>query len=110
MKLKKLSNNIFSIISIYILIIIFIHENNIWRKFYNVLNNNYDSRLIKKNGFCGGDSYGFLQMVKKKHLLKENPMILNYEVLPNSIWTLLRSLTIVQLNVNLSKKNCQKLW
>ena len=84
MRLQKISNNIFLIILIYILIIIFMHNNNLWRKFYNILNDNYNSRLIKKSGFCNKDSYGFLRMVKKKHQLKENPMIINYAVIPNT--------------------------
>jgi hypothetical protein len=69
------------------LIFIFIYNNNLFRKFYNIILIDYDSRLSKSSGFCSGDSVGYLKYLKKKYLFEFNPEVINYEnSSPNSDW------------------------
>ena len=48
------------------LIISFIYNHNFFRKFYNIFQKGYETRLIEKYGYCSGESIGFLRMLKKK--------------------------------------------
>ena len=68
------------------LFIIFLIVNSFPKKLNNIIKNNYQSRLIEIYGYCSRDSYGFLQMIKNKYNIEKNPIIINYKVLPNSIW------------------------
>lgn len=76
---------------IIIFFIIFFITTSFIQKFNNILKNNYYSRMVETNGYCSMDSYGFLQMIKKKYNLEKNPIIINYKVLPNSIWAIYTS-------------------
>jgi hypothetical protein len=76
------------ILTISTLFIIFLIVNSFPKKLNNIIKNNYQSRLVDIYGYCSGDSYGFLQMIKNKYNIKKNPIIINYKVLPNSIWTI----------------------
>ena len=70
------------------LIISFIYNHNFFRKFYNIFQKGYETRLIEKYGYCSGESIGFLRMLKKKYKFNFNPTILNYHVLPSSAWSI----------------------
>ena len=76
------------ILIIIILFSIFFIGNSFFQKLNNIIKKNYQSRLVEVYGYCSGDSYGFLQMVKNKYNLEKNPLIINYKVLPNSIWSI----------------------
>jgi hypothetical protein len=76
------------ILIIIILFSIFFIGNSFFQKLNNIIKKNYQSRLVEVYGNCSGDSYGFLQMVKNKYNLEKNPLIINYKVLPNSIWSI----------------------
>jgi hypothetical protein len=84
-KNKHLTQYILIISSLFI---IFLIVNSFPKKLNNIIKNNYQSRLIEIYGYCSRDSYGFLQMIKNKYNIKKNPIIINYKVLPNSIWTI----------------------
>jgi hypothetical protein len=84
-KNKHLTQYILIISSLFI---IFLIVNSFPKKLNNIIKNNYQSRLVDIYGYCSGDSYGFLQMIKNKYNIKKNPIIINYKVLPNSIWTI----------------------
>jgi hypothetical protein len=84
-KNKHLTQYILIISSLFI---IFFIVNSFPKKLNNIIKNNYQSRLIEIYGYCSRDSYGFLQMIKNKYNIKKNPIIINYKVLPNSIWTI----------------------
>jgi hypothetical protein len=84
-KNKHLTEYILIISSLFI---IFLIVNSFPKKLNNIIKNNYQSRLIEIYGYCSRDSYGFLQMVNNKYNIKKNPIIINYKVLPNSIWTI----------------------
>ena len=61
---------------------------NLFRKFYNILKQDFESRIIKVYGFCGGESVGFLRMIKNKYELKTNPSVINFEINPQSLWAI----------------------
>ena len=82
---KNIKNYILIIFSLFIIFIIY---NSFPQKLNNIVKNNYQSRLIEIYGYCSRDSYGFLQMIKNKYNIEKNPIIINYKVLPNSIWTI----------------------
>ena len=84
-KNKHLTEYILIISSLFI---IFLIVNSFPKKLNNIIKNNYQSRLIEIYGYCSRDSYGFLQMIKNKYNIEKNPIIVNYKVLPNSIWTI----------------------
>ena len=84
-KNKNIKNYILIIFSLFIIFLIY---NSFPQKLNNILKNNYQSRLIEIYGYCSRDSYGFLQMIKNKYNIEKNPIIVNYKVLPNSIWTI----------------------
>jgi hypothetical protein len=67
---------------------IFVISNSFPQKLNNIVKKNYQLRMIEVYGYCSGDSYGFLQMLKNKYNLEKNPTIINYKVLPNSIWAI----------------------
>ena len=92
MKFKK-KNNDFHFTKIYFLIIFFLIisfalSNNIFRKFYNILTTNHNDRIIQTYGFCGGESIGFVKMLKKKYQFKTNPKIINFKTNPGSLWSI----------------------
>jgi len=76
------------ILIIFFLFIIFLIYNSFPQKLNNILKNNYQSRLIEIYGYCSRDSYCFLHIIKNKYNIKKNPIIINYKVLPNSMWTI----------------------
>ena len=85
-KIDKLSKVYFLVI--FFLIISLAFNLNIFRKFYNILIYDFEARIIKTYGFCGGESIGFLRMIKKKYKLKTNPSVINFEVNPLSLWAI----------------------
>ena len=89
MKLKNTTtyNNILFIFLIFV-ILIFLQKNEILRKLYTIQTNNLEKRLIQIYGDCGNYSYGFLNEINNKFILKQNPVIVNYLVQPNSNWLL----------------------
>ena len=71
------------------LVLIFVFNQNIIKKFYNILKLDYESRLSKSSGFCGGDSAGYLLDLKKRLDFKFNPKVINYEdSVPDSNWVI----------------------
>ena len=52
------------------LVLIFILNQNLFRKFYNIINIDYEDRISKTSGFCSADSAGYLRNLKKKLDLK----------------------------------------
>ena len=85
---KKFKKN-FGVLIISFLILSFIYNHNLFRKFYNIIFTNYETRLIEKHGYCSEDSVGFLRMLKKKYKFNFNPLIINYEdSVPHSGWSI----------------------
>ena len=85
---KNIKKNI-GILIVGFLVLIFIFNQNLVRKFYNIINFDYESRFSKSNGYCSDDSVGYLRYLKKKYDFKFNPTVINYEdSVPNSNWAI----------------------
>ena len=83
---KKIKKN-FCILLISFLILIFIYNQNLFKKAYNIANLTYENRISKASGFCSKDSVGYLIYLKKKFNFNFNPEVHNYEdSVPNSNW------------------------
>ena len=85
---KNIKKNV-GILIVGFLILIFIFNQNLVRKFYNIINFDYESRISKSGGYCSDDSVGYLRYLKKKYDFKFNPTVINYEdSVPNSNWAI----------------------
>ena len=85
---KKIKKNT-GILIIGFLILIFIYNQNLFRKFYNVLNFDFESRISDSSGYCSNDSVGYLRYLKKKYNFNFNPLVVNYEDhVPDSNWAI----------------------
>jgi hypothetical protein len=72
-----------------LLILIIMHLNNSFLDFYTLLKFGPNERMIKAYGDCGGESYGFIDKIKKLHNKKLNLEILNENpnfTFNNSTW------------------------
>ena len=85
---KRRIKNKHLILYISTILFLFIIINSFPQKLNNIIKKNYKSRLNEIYGYCSGDSYGFLQMIKNKYNIEKNPIIINYKVLPNSLWAI----------------------
>ena len=74
------------ILAIGLLILIFVYNNNLFRKLYNVVAIQHDERLSLRTGFCSRQSVGYLKYLKKKYSFKFNPVVINYKEFSNSNW------------------------
>ena len=85
---KNIKKNV-GILIVGFLVLIFIFNQNLVRKFYNIINFDYESRISKSSGYCSDDSVGYLRYLKKKYDFKFNPTVINYEdSVPNSNWAI----------------------
>ena len=66
------------------LMLIFSHNYRFFFNAYDLININYEKRLIRFHGNCGKESFGFIDRMYKKHNIKINFKILNYEDFPSS--------------------------
>jgi len=83
---KKIKKD-FCILLICFLILIFIYNQNLFRKAHNIVNFTYEKRISKASGFCSKDAVGYLIYLKKKFNFNFNPEVHNYEdSVPNSNW------------------------
>ena len=86
MKFKNTTHNNILLMFLVFIFLIFIQKNNIFRKLYNIQGNNLEKRLVQVYGYCGKHSYGFLNEINNKYILKENPVIVDYIIQPSSNW------------------------
>ena len=85
---KNLKKNL-AVLIIGLLILSFIYNHNLFRKFYNIFIINYETRLTAKYGYCFRESVGFLRMLKKKYKFNFNPLIINYDdTVTSSGWSI----------------------
>ena len=89
---KKNKNNIGILITGF-LVLIFIFNQNLFKKFYNILDNDYQERISRVSGYCSGESIGYLIDLKKKFNFRFNPQVINYEdSVPESNWAIYNTL------------------
>ena len=71
------------------LVLIFIFNQNLFKKLYNIINIDYQDRVSKVSGFCSGDSIGYLINLKKRLNFRFNPQVINFEdSVPDSNWAI----------------------
>ena len=85
-KLINLKNLIFIFI-----IIIISHNFNSAKNAYLIIKNEYNKRLVNSYEFCGNESIGFLDYVKKKYKINNFITIKNYFISPDPSWYFLNS-------------------
>ena len=88
-KLKK-KNEVIFIIIILLCIIFFFHNLNLFKKTFFVISRDYERRMTDLHGFCSLESYGFINFIQKKYNFKQQPMIINFEDVPNNSWAFLK--------------------
>ena len=85
---KKIKKKI-SVLIAGLLVLIFIFNQNLFKKLYNIVNIDYEDRVSELSGFCSDDSTGYLINLKKKFNFKFNPQVINYEdSVPDSSWAI----------------------
>lgn len=83
--IKKINKNIFSLIMLIFLILIFIQKFNFVTNTYYIINKNYYVRLsdsYKKlffSGFCRKESHGYIIHIKEKYPNSKIPKIINFD-------------------------------
>jgi hypothetical protein len=64
-------------INIYLFVfLIFTTNTHFFNDLYNIFYRNYEERMIRTYGYCGGISYGFIKKIKSKFLQFENKVII----------------------------------
>ena len=84
-KIYKNKNNIYLII----VFLFIMHQSNSFRNLFIIKKFDITERLVKYSGYCENASYGFINDVYNKNLIKENIEILNDNpnfTFNNSIW------------------------
>jgi len=73
-------------INIYLFVfLIFTTNTHFFNDLYNIFYRNYEERMIRTYGYCGGISYGFIKKIKSKFLQFENKVIIiNNYTFPSS--------------------------
>jgi uncharacterized protein (UPF0371 family) len=64
--------------------LIFAHNYRFFFNVYDLINVNYQKRLIRFHGNCGKESFGFIDQMYKKHSIITNVKITNYQDFPSS--------------------------
>jgi hypothetical protein len=86
MKVYKKNSILFIKILTFIFLVIFLFNLDVFRKFYNILNNSYDQRIYKTYGFCSDEAVGFVKYIIKKYNLKIIPKVVKYSGVRNPYW------------------------
>ena len=86
MKYKKIN-----LLLILLLTIFFIENFQIHKKIFILLTKDPEKRLVDQNGYCGGESVGFIKYLYKKYDFKFTPMIINFDKkVPDSYWSIFK--------------------
>ena len=86
MKYKKIN-----LLLILLLTIFFIENLQIHKKIFILLTKDPEKRLVDQNGYCGGESVGFIKYLYKKYDFKFTPMIINFDKkVPDSYWSIFK--------------------
>jgi len=88
MKLKNTTHNNILLMFLVFIFLIFLKQNQIFRKLYTIQGFSLEKRLVQIYGDCGKYSYGFLNEINNRYVLKENPVIIDYLIQPSSKWLL----------------------
>ena len=76
------------IIILLLITIFFGIKTNFFKNISELVQYDYNERLINNYGFCSNESIGYLKYIKKKYQLYDNPKIINYTHTPNVSWAI----------------------
>jgi len=76
----KLKNNFLYVMLFLVLCV----TNNFFTNLYDLYKRDYNERLLRAYGSCGGVSYGFIKKIYEKYIINEKIYIINFEVFPES--------------------------
>tara|TARA_B100001059_G_C17825897_1_gene581337 strand:+ start:1866 stop:2294 length:429 start_codon:yes stop_codon:yes gene_type:complete len=80
-----------SFLLIFILLILFLNNLQIYKKFFVLLTKDPEKRLIDHHGYCGGESVGFIKFLYKKYNFMFIPKILNFDkMVPDNYWSIFK--------------------
>jgi hypothetical protein len=82
---QNLEKYLYSII-VAIVFLTIIKQTNFFKNTYFVFKFNYEQRLMKQYEFCGHESLGFLNYIKKKYNISYRIPIINFGNSPNPNW------------------------
>ena len=87
--IKFIFKNNKSFFIFFVVILMFYSFNNIFLNTFIIFKNNFDTRMIKKYGYCNNQGYGFIKSIYKKYKFDEEILIINYNRdIPSSNWIL----------------------
>ena len=81
----NINQYLYSIIVIFVVVVI-IKQTNFFKNTYFVLKFDYEARLLKQYEFCGHESLGFLDYIKKKYNINYRIPVVNFGNSPNPEW------------------------
>ena len=80
-----------NLLLILLLTILFIENSQIHKKIFILLTKDPEKRLVDQNGYCGGESVGFIKYLYKKYDFKSIPMIINFDnKVPDNYWSIFK--------------------
>ena len=95
MKYKKIN-----FLLILLLTILFIENFKIHKKIFILLTKDPEKRLVDQQGYCGGESVGFIKFLYKKYDFKSIPMIINFDnKVPDNYWSIFKFDKKVRKNI-----------
>ena len=95
MKYKKIN-----FLLILFLTILFIENLKIHKKIFILLTKDPEKRLVDQQGYCGGESVGFIKFLYKKYDFKSIPMIINFDnKVPDNYWSIFKFDKKVRKNI-----------
>lgn len=81
-----ISKKIKKIYFFFFIFLIFTTNTHFFNDLYNIFFRNYDERMIRTYGDCGGISYGFIKKIKSNFLKFEKKIItINNDIFPASL-------------------------
>lgn len=89
-----------NLLLILLLTILFIENSQIHKKIFILLTKDPEKRLVDQNGYCGGESVGFIKYLYKKYNFKSIPVIINFDnKVPDSYWSIFKFDKKVRKNI-----------
>ena len=89
-----------NLLLILLLTILFIENFQIHKKIFILLTKDPEKRLVDQNGYCGGESVGFIKYLYEKYNFKSIPVIINFDnKVPDSYWSIFKFDKKVRKNI-----------
>ena len=89
-----------NLLLILLLTILFIENFQIPKKIFILLTKDPEKRLVDQNGYCGGESVGFIKYLYEKYNFKSIPVIINFDnKVPDSYWSIFKFDKKVRKNI-----------